>query len=166
MQQGAARPDYPEIRQLVMEASQALAQLDAARLEELALSCKALNREINRELRREQSSARDSNRVASPGLHPSVDTDLNPDAKHPFPIAAAKPRAQLARQAREAQGEMAVFARVLEGTRSNLNVSSPAAGGVWSQPGQSSTARSSPELSSPVQASPVQPWMERGHGDD
>ena len=38
MQQGAARPDYPEIRQLVMEASQALAQLDAARLEELALS--------------------------------------------------------------------------------------------------------------------------------
>jgi hypothetical protein len=157
MQQGAARPDYPEIRQLVMEASQALAQLDAARLEELALSCKALNREIGRELRREQSSTRDSNRNASPGLHPRVDPDLNPDAKHPLPIAAAQHRAQLARQAREAQGEMAVFARVLDGTRSNLNVlnrlrdvragaleygvSSPAAGGAWSQPGRSQTER-------------------------
>lgn len=34
----------PELRELVVEASLALAQLDAERLEELALSCQALNR--------------------------------------------------------------------------------------------------------------------------
>lgn len=36
----------PELRQLVREASQALARLDAERLEELAQCCQALNREI------------------------------------------------------------------------------------------------------------------------
>lgn len=34
----------PGLKQMVVEASQALARLDAARLEELALSCRALNR--------------------------------------------------------------------------------------------------------------------------
>ena len=35
----------PELKQLVGEASRALASLDADRLEELALSCQALNRD-------------------------------------------------------------------------------------------------------------------------
>ena len=36
----------PELKKLVAEASQALIRLDADRLEELALSCQALNREL------------------------------------------------------------------------------------------------------------------------
>jgi len=36
----------PELRELVAEASSALARLDAERLEELALSCEALNRSL------------------------------------------------------------------------------------------------------------------------
>ena len=39
-----ARREHPDLKQLVIEASRALAQLDASRLEELALSCQALNR--------------------------------------------------------------------------------------------------------------------------
>lgn len=74
----------PELKALVAEASQALARLDAARLEELALSCAALNRDI---------------------------APLNP-----------ADRQALACEAREAVGEMAVFARVLEATRGNLRV--------------------------------------------
>lgn len=41
-----ARRDHPDLKQLVIEASRALAQLDAGRLEELALSCQALNRDL------------------------------------------------------------------------------------------------------------------------
>lgn len=70
----------PELRALVAEASRALAMLDAARLEELALSCAALNRAI----------------------------DLHGE--------------KLVREAREAVGEMAVLARVLEATRGNIRV--------------------------------------------
>jgi hypothetical protein len=73
----------------VVEASQALARLDAARLEELALSCQALNRELAR------------------------DRGSDVDA-----------RAGLARQAREASRDMAVFARVLQATRTNIHVMS------------------------------------------
>jgi len=73
-----------ELKEVVVEASRALARLDADRLEELALSCQALNR------------------------------NLTP--------ANAESRAALARQAKEAAGDMAVFARVLEVTRANLNV--------------------------------------------
>lgn len=75
-----------KLRELVVEASRSLATLDAARLEELALSCQALNRDL-----------------------PQVGTEV---------------RAELVRQAREAQKDMAVFARVLEVTRANLNVMS------------------------------------------
>jgi hypothetical protein len=74
----------PELKQLVVEASRALARLDATRLEELALSCRALNRELA--------------------------------------TAGTEDRVQLERQAREAAGDMAVFARVLDVTRGNLNV--------------------------------------------
>lgn len=38
----------PELRELVVAASQALARLDAERLEELALSCQSLNRDLAR----------------------------------------------------------------------------------------------------------------------
>ncbi len=37
---------HPELKELVVEASRALACLDAGRLEELALSCQALNRDL------------------------------------------------------------------------------------------------------------------------
>lgn len=44
--EAARRVVRPELKAMVTEASQALARLDAARLEELALSCAALNREV------------------------------------------------------------------------------------------------------------------------
>jgi hypothetical protein len=84
MWEAGERPVHPELRELVVEASRALARLDAGRLEELALSCQALNR------------------------------DLAP--------TNAEERAVLARQAHEASRDMAVFARVLEATRANLEV--------------------------------------------
>ena len=84
MIRGGAFREHSQLKELVVEASRALACLDADRLEELALSCQALNR------------------------------DLAPSSK--------EERAQLARQAREAAGDMATFARVLEVTRANLHV--------------------------------------------
>jgi hypothetical protein len=45
MQQLGSRRAYPELRELMVEASRALACLDAERLEELALCCRALNRD-------------------------------------------------------------------------------------------------------------------------
>lgn len=84
MQGMEERRVHPELKQLVAEASRALARLDADWLEELALSCQALSRDL-------------------PPREPGG-------------------RAMLARQAREAARDMAVFARVLEATRSNLEV--------------------------------------------
>ena len=64
MQEMRARQVNPELKELVAEASRALAQLDAPRLEELALSCQALNRgtasleaEEKRELSRQTREA-------------------------------------------------------------------------------------------------------------
>lgn len=74
----------PRLKELVAEASQALARLDAERLEELALSCQALNRDL---VLGDQDS-----------------------------------RKALAAESREAVGDMAVFARVLDATRANLHV--------------------------------------------
>jgi len=74
----------PDLKGLVAEAAEALARLDAVRLEELAVSCMALNRE--------------------------------------WPAACGQDREWMAREARAAQGEMAILARVLEATRSNLKV--------------------------------------------
>jgi hypothetical protein len=82
--QTGTRRVHPELRALVLEASRSLARLDADRLEELALSCQALNRNLA--------------------------------------TASREERAELARQARDAAGDMATFARVLEATRANLNV--------------------------------------------
>ena len=84
MQDSEARRAKPELKQIVVEASQALARLDAARLEELALSCQVLTR------------------------------TLNPKEE--------RVRKLLAEQTRDAQSDMAVFARVLEATRANLDV--------------------------------------------
>lgn len=78
------RHQQSDLKDLVVEASRALAQLDAARLEELALSCQALNRDLA--------------------------------------ASGAEDRVQFARQARETAGDMAIFARVLDVTRENLNV--------------------------------------------
>ena len=39
MREFGARREHPELKELVVEASRALARLDADRLEELALSC-------------------------------------------------------------------------------------------------------------------------------
>jgi hypothetical protein len=75
---------HRKLKELVSEASRALARLDADRLEELALSCQALNRDLR--------------------------------------LLDAEKREGLVCQAREAAGDMAVFARVLEATRANLNV--------------------------------------------
>jgi plasmid stability protein len=82
--------EHLKLKELVVEASRALALLDADRLEELALSCQALNRDL------EYRSLEPEGRTAM--------------------------RAALAVQAREAAGEMAVFGRVLEVTRANLDV--------------------------------------------
>lgn len=84
MQELETRPANPELKELVVEASRALARLDATRLEELALSCQALTQA-------------------------QTSKDLSE-------------RALLALQAREAVTDMAVFTRVLEATRANLNV--------------------------------------------
>ena len=75
---------HPGLKDLVVKTSRALARLDAGRMEELALSCQSLNREL-----------------AAVNL---------------------EQREALAIQAREAAGDMAVFARVLEATRANLQV--------------------------------------------
>ena len=88
LQQIGEHGGRPLLKELVVEASRALARLDADRLEELALSCQALNRDLTRDLSR---------------------TDR-------------ETRAALAIEAKDAAGDMAVFARVLEATRANLNV--------------------------------------------
>jgi len=80
-----------KMKELVVEASQALARLDAERLEELALCCQALNRDL---------------------------------AQNELAHGDAAGRAALALECQEAKGDMAVFARVLEATRANLNVMS------------------------------------------
>jgi hypothetical protein len=84
MQEFGARREHPELKELVLEASRSLARLDADRLEELARSCQALNRELT-------------------------------------PISAVQ-RESLARESRDAIGDMVTLARVLEATRANLNV--------------------------------------------
>jgi hypothetical protein len=111
----APRPRlHPALRELVVEASQALARLDADRLEELVLCCQALTREqaLTQEPPRESAldSARESTRESTRALN----RDL-------LPIKEAE-RLRLAAEARDARGDMAVFARVLEATRANVQV--------------------------------------------
>jgi hypothetical protein len=107
---------HPLLKELVAEACVSLSLLDADRLEELALSCKALNREV---------------------------AGLEGDA-----------RLMLANQAREAEKDMAVLARVLEATRTNLDVL------------YRLRERRAGQLE--YRASPLPEWrcMESGHGDN
>jgi len=85
-----------EIREVVAEASRALASLDADRLEELALACRALNR----------------NRLPNASSAPDFNSE-----------SAERERDQaLLRQAREAAGGMRAFGRILAATRANLVV--------------------------------------------
>jgi hypothetical protein len=49
MQELDIHPANPELKEIVVEASRALARLDAPRLDELALSCQALTRQRNPE---------------------------------------------------------------------------------------------------------------------
>ena len=70
-----------DLRRIVREASQALAFLDVIRLEELAISCQRLTRDV-----------------------------------------ASLPPTELALQASRASTDMAVFARVIDATRANLDV--------------------------------------------
>jgi hypothetical protein len=103
----APRPRlHPALRELVVEASQALARLDADRLEELVLCCQALTREQALTQEPPRESARESTGA------------LNRDL---LPIKEAE-RLRLAAEARDARGDMAVFARVLEATRANVQV--------------------------------------------
>ncbi len=88
MQEIGERRGRPKLKELVVEASRALARLDADRLEELALSCQALNRDLAHDRTQQDGDA----------------------------------SAALALECKEAEGDMAVFARVLEATRANLNV--------------------------------------------
>lgn len=44
MQARETQAEHPELKEMVLEASRALAHLDAERLEELAASCRTLNR--------------------------------------------------------------------------------------------------------------------------
>jgi hypothetical protein len=64
MREPEAPASNPELKELVVEASRALALLDAPRLEELAVSCEALNRNLDsmdtgqrRELARQAKAA-------------------------------------------------------------------------------------------------------------
>jgi hypothetical protein len=81
LQEPVENRERMKLKETVAEASRALARLDAGRLEELALSCQALNRDL-----------------------------------------AEADNKRLAVEFREAASEMAVFARVLEATRANLQV--------------------------------------------
>ncbi len=98
----------PVLKDIVTEAARALARLDADRLEELALSCRALNRDLACDSTRDVTcdSSSDANGDGAPRL---------------LPIKEAE-RARLAGEARAARREMAVLARVLEATRANVQV--------------------------------------------
>lgn len=127
-------PVIPQLKELVAEASQALARLDAARLEELAVSCQTLTQM------------------------------LGPKEAHV--------RGLLASQARDMQSDIAVFARVIEATRANLNVMNRlrelGAGSVEYTEGQVRCGRGSVSslkvsLENPLQATPR---AEERYGND
>ncbi|HUV68398.1 MAG TPA: hypothetical protein VMW15_01965 [Terracidiphilus sp.] len=65
MQKIGGRREHPELKTLVAEASQALANLDADRLEELALSRQALNRDLTPQSRDTQEGLARQSREAA-----------------------------------------------------------------------------------------------------
>jgi hypothetical protein len=92
---------HPALRLIVVEATEALARLDADRLEELVLSCKKLSREFSPHPESYDAAASTSLLVA--GIPPSF-TEKNLHLN------------------RSASPEMAVFSRLLSLTRENLAV--------------------------------------------
>jgi hypothetical protein len=102
----------PALKEIVSEAARALARLDADRLEELALSCRALNRELTCDQTRDVTGD-----VTGDG--PGVS---NRDASSGSPPIKETERARLAAEAGAARGDMAIFAGVLEATRANVQV--------------------------------------------
>jgi len=68
MQEPETPAENPELKELVVEASRALAQLDAPRLEELALSCEALNRDLESMGADKKSDLARQAREAAPGM--------------------------------------------------------------------------------------------------
>jgi ABC-type transporter Mla subunit MlaD len=63
-----APKNSPQLQALVIEASQALARLDADRLEELALCCQALNRELTPIPHQRRAELADQSRRAAAGM--------------------------------------------------------------------------------------------------
>ena len=129
MQQQGEGFAHPRLKRLVVEASRALARLDADRLEELALSCQTLNSDITR------AGVFTAQPVTPlPGAQDRLAQDViyidsaraAEQAREPSREDLARSneawRADLVAQAREAVGEMAVFARILDATRANLEV--------------------------------------------
>jgi hypothetical protein len=116
LQEPRERWEHPRLVALVTEASRSLAHLDAERLEDLALCCQTLNRDL---------------------------------------AQADRPRrAALVVEAKEASRDMAVFARVLQATRANLN--------VMNRLRDLRVGR----LEYGAQQAPEWPRMESGHGDN
>jgi len=64
MREFDVRRKHPELKEIVFAASRALAHLDADRLEELALCCKALNRDQNLATQDSASLARQAEEAA------------------------------------------------------------------------------------------------------
>jgi hypothetical protein len=88
MQELEAPAANPEIKELVVEASRALARLDAPRLEELALSCEALNRDLDSMDAGEKSDLARQAREAAPGYGGTL-AGCWSDARQPERDAAA-----------------------------------------------------------------------------
>jgi hypothetical protein len=92
---------HPVLRSIVVEATEALARLDADRLEELVLSCQKLSREFSPHT--ETYDAASTAALLATGILP---TQLN---KYHSPSANSSP-------------EMAVFGRLLALTRENISI--------------------------------------------
>lgn len=104
------KQDRTELKELVREASAALARLDAERLEELARCCQALNQDRNQDRNHDRNQNQNQDRKQDRKTRSGVSDGSKKDA------------IELARQSREAAGEFVIFTRVLEATRANLEV--------------------------------------------
>src|ERR1022692_2216946 len=97
---------HPALRSIVVEATEALARLDAERLEELVLSCQKLNREFSPHS--EAYNAASASSLLAQGIPPSQSQlDQSQMRIHLLPNTSP---------------EMAIFSRLLGLTRENLAV--------------------------------------------
>lgn len=73
MQQFERSRVFPALKDMILEAARALTQLDAGRLEALAVSCQALNRNLKREtVERKKLSSEARNALVELGAFASV----------------------------------------------------------------------------------------------